>query len=197
MTVTANALEMTLQLRRLQQRHNIPSDIYVAPQAAAVPHPMVLEGYASTCDIDLTRTKFRPYAFGYPLLFCQPMPRLLYRHDESQPAGRIDSLQYDHKGNLLIRATVTHEPAKRCNAFSIGARVHAYTMHDVDSPSFYALVTSAELTKISLTDQPANMAALVTRRYRASPTVQLYSLLGEKVSRLAKLTNIIRQDVRP
>ena len=44
---------------------------------------------------------------------------LLYNHDAKEPAGSIDALYYDAKGQLMVRATVTHPRARRCQAFSI------------------------------------------------------------------------------
>ena len=43
---------------------------------------------------------------------------------------------------------MTHELARRCGAFSIGAKILAYEIRDADRPSFHALViTSAEVAK--------------------------------------------------
>ena len=71
-----------------------------------------------TADIDLQRTKFRPHA-----LWWHSLPPLYLAHDETTPVGTVDSLEYDQRGRLHVTATVTHDAAKRCNGFSVGARV--------------------------------------------------------------------------
>ena len=76
------------------------------------------------------RMKFRAYAFGWPLLFRGGFPKLLYKHEETR---RIDKLEYDNQGQLRVRATVTHEQARRCGAFSIGAKVLTYELRNTDS----------------------------------------------------------------
>ncbi len=92
MTVHGRGLELRLALHRLARRHGIQPPVPVTlPLAAPCPHPMVVEGFATTADIDLGRMKFRPTAFGWPLLFRHGFPPLLYRHDETQPAGQIDA----------------------------------------------------------------------------------------------------------
>ena len=63
--VNARALEMRLAIKRLQQEHRLaPAPINI-PLTMPTQHAMVLEGYASTVDLDLDRTKLRRYAFGY------------------------------------------------------------------------------------------------------------------------------------
>ena len=196
MTVTGKALEMKLALHRLHRKHGIAPDIFMVPLTAPTAHPTVLTGYASTTDIDLTRMKFRAYAFGYPLLFKHGLPPLHLKHDESKTVGTIDALSYDDRGQLLIRATVTHEQARRAGAFSVGARVLDYELRDIDTPDFHALVTSAEVCEVSLTDCPANMNARVTARHCVSPVVQSHSLMIEKVKRLIQMTALMKE-VRP
>ena len=90
------------------------------PMTAPTARPMLLEGYASTNDLDFQRTRVRGYAFG---LLCGAPPPLLYRHDTTQPAGEIEELKYDEHGRLLIRARVDHPEARRCGGFSVGATV--------------------------------------------------------------------------
>ena len=115
---------------------------------------------------------FRCYSLVLP--FCRPLPPLLYRHDPKQVAGRIDEMSHDSDGNLRIRATVTHEQAKRCPAFSVAAKVTAYELRDEDSPNFYAVITAAEITEVSLTPTPANPNALVLNRYPQFASVALH-----------------------
>ena len=93
--------------------------------------------------------RFRPYAFNNPCLRMKgyPLPELLYKHQYGQPAGEIASLTYDDKGNLRVVAHVVHELAKRCNAFSVGARINAYEIRDADSKNAHALVIRQRLPK--------------------------------------------------
>jgi hypothetical protein len=70
---------------------------------------------------------------------------------------------------LRISAEVTHELARRANAFSVGARVLEYEIRDADSANFHGLITQAEITEISLTDVPANPQAIVRNRSRVAP----------------------------
>ena len=123
-------------------------------------------------------------------------PKLLFRHDETQSAGQVDSLEYDDHGRLKVRATVTHELARRCGAFSIGA-ILAYEIHDADRPSFHAVITSAEVCEVLITDRPANPHALVQRRYPASAAVTFYELMGQRVARLGKLVELMQAEARP
>jgi hypothetical protein len=88
-----------------------------------------------------------------------------------QVAGRIESLDYDQEGQLRIRAYVDHPLASRCGAFSIRGRIVAYELREVDNQIFHALVTHAELTEISLVEQPA-IRSIAARRSTSiiSPT---------------------------
>ena len=194
MSSTGNALAMRVQIKRLCVQHRVQPEPIKIPLSNPTDHPMVLEGYASTDDLDLDRTKMRPYCFGYPLpKSCRAVP-LLYKHDPTQVAGTIDELAYDELGNLQIWCTVTHPLAKRCGAFSIRATVNEYEICDADSPDFYAIIKSATLVEISLTDTPSNPFALVMDRYRVSPAVQVLDLLGAKVKRLQELAVLMKQD---
>ena len=62
------------------------------------------EGLAAHTSVDLDRMRLRGYAFA--LLPREAKPPLLFRHDPAQPAGTIESLDYDSAGNLAIRARV-------------------------------------------------------------------------------------------
>jgi hypothetical protein len=195
MSSTGNALAMRVQIKRLCVQHRVHSEPCTIPLSDPTNHPMILEGYASTDDLDLDRTKMRPYCFGYPLpKSCRAVP-LLYKHDPKQVAGKIDDLEYDELGNLQVWCTVTHELAKRCGAFSIRATVNEYEIINGDSPDFYAIIKSATLTEISLTDNPSNPYALVHDRYRVSPAVQVLDLLAEKMKRLQRMTVLIKERI--
>ena len=199
MSTTGNALAMRLKLKRLCVQHRVQPEPCKIPLRDPSPHDMVLCGFASTDDLDLDRCKMRPYAFGYPL---RPLRRqyravpLLYKHLPDQVAGKIEDLEYDECGNLCVWAVVTHELAKRCGAFSIRAVVLDYTMHDSDTENFYAKINQADLTEISLTDNPSNPHALVMDRYRVNPQVQFFDLMKEKVKRLQQLAALIKQEIR-
>ena len=66
-------------------------------------------------------------------------------------------------------------------------------MRKVETPSFYAVINSAKLNELSITDRPSNPNALVMFRYRVSPNVQFLDLMGERVQRLIQLTRLIKE----
>jgi hypothetical protein len=188
-----SALVMRNQLQRLMARDGVAPDLYVAKLADAVDHDLVMSGLASTGDLDLEYVKFSPFAFG--ALLPSKLPPLLFDHQPA--AGSVDWLSYDHKGQLLVRATVTHPLAKRCEHFSVGAKIRQSKIHDNGTGDFFAEIISAELSDISLTPTPVNPKAIVVSRGRPSPPSQFYSHLTTKVSRLIDLTNLIREETRP
>src|SRR4051794_20762582 len=101
MPVHGQALRMRSDLHRLAQRHGVAlADAVTLPLAPATSGAMVLEGFATTPDIDLTRLKFRPHAICWPPLNRAAEVPLLYRHDHDQVAGIIESLSYDAGGRL-------------------------------------------------------------------------------------------------
>jgi phage head maturation protease len=150
---------------------------------------------ASTTNLDLSRQKFRAYAFNNPCLLIRDyaVPKLLFKHDESQIAGVINSLSYDNRGNLRIRAEVTHPLAARCNAFSIGARILEYEIVDGDNENFHALISNAEVTEVSLTDRPANPHAVVQSRSRIAPVEPYLKTLSEHTDLAIKGIQIIQR----
>jgi phage head maturation protease len=190
--VHGTALAMRLKLRHLMQKHRVHNEPCKIPLTAPTEYPMHLEGYCTTDSVDGDRCAFRKYAFGYPLRRQYRDVPLLYKHDPNQVAGKIDDLEYDF-GNLCVWATVTHPEAKRCGAFSIAATVIDYEIVNGDTPDFFALIKSAELNEISLTDNPSNPHALVMDRYRVSPAVQTLDLLTEKMKRLQHMTVLIKE----
>jgi HK97 family phage prohead protease len=195
-TVRTTALEMSLRLGQLMKKHDITLTPITITLAAPTDYPMILEGYAATTDIDHQRMKLRAYAFGFPLRKQFRNVPLLYRHDPTQVAGRIDEIDYDERGNLRVRATVTHALAKRCGAFSIGARILDYEMRDELGPDFHALVTSAELTEVSVTPSPANPFALVQRRSRASARAEFYNDAIKLVSCMQEFVGLLQQEIK-
>jgi hypothetical protein len=157
------AMQMRFRLARLAEQHGVtpalPPLLSLAPQSD---RPVIVEGIAAHAgSIDSDRQRFRPYS----LALRRPLPPLLFRHDPKQVAGTVDELSHDSDGNLRIRATVDHEMAKRCPAFSVAAKITAYELRDEHTPNFHALITAAEITEISLTPAPANSNALVLHRY--------------------------------
>ena len=82
---TRNALAMRLKLKQLGVQHRVASQVTKLPLFDPVDHPMVLCGYASTDDLDLDRTKMRPYCLGYPLPKSSRSVPLLYKHDPKNP----------------------------------------------------------------------------------------------------------------
>ena len=57
---------MQLELSELARRHRLPlPGLHVPPLADPPSHTsMILEGLAATTDVDSTRQRLRPYAFG-------------------------------------------------------------------------------------------------------------------------------------
>jgi len=107
------AMQMKLDLARLAVTHGIATKPVTVPLSAPTDGPMTLTGLASTIDVDLTRQKFRGWAFDNPCLLLKghPRPPLLYKHDPEQIAGTITHLVYDDRGQLRISADVSHERA--------------------------------------------------------------------------------------
>lgn len=179
------ALRMRYQLQLLRQRHRIaPPDTSLVPYAPATDGPMVLHGFAATADVDHDRQRLPPFCLSW---LPSQLPPLLFKHDASVIAGKIDHLEYTRDGNLAISATVDHHIARRCNHFSVGITVNAFEMVDADSPDFHAAILQARLDEVSLTDKPANPRAIVTGRHRA-----LYSF-GHFAARLAAITNRLKE----
>lgn len=195
--MSGEAFQMRVQLAKLACHYKIAPRPTIIPLTAPVDHALTMDGLASTTDIDLERTKFRAYAFCNPCLLFKgrELPPLLYKHDESQPAGKIESLTYDAHGNLKIRAHVTHAQAKRCGAFSVRAHIGGYELRDTDSANFHALVTNAEIAEISLTDTPANPHALVQHRHPAVPIRPFLKTMAETNALLIQGVETIREMV--
>ena len=86
---TGLAFEMNLKPRHLMRRHSHAPRSVILPLASPVSGDVIVEGLASTTDIDLDRVAFRRNAF--PLVFKAPLPPLLFRHGEK--AGEILDLE--------------------------------------------------------------------------------------------------------
>jgi hypothetical protein len=188
------ALQMKYRLRQLERQRGVGTAAPVpVPMTDPVAGPQVLEGFASTPDVDADRMVFPPGSLEWPVL-----PKLLWKHRDDEIAGTVDHLRYDLAGRLRIVATVGHELGRRAPAFSIGAKVLDYKIVDVDTPNFHALVTRAILHEISLTDLPANRFAVVAKRapYKTPAVVQFFDLLSDHVGILMRLTQFITDQHR-
>ena len=61
--VTGKAFEMRYTVKHLMRRHGIAPAPCVVPLTAPQLHPMTLDGFASTTDLDLDCCRFRRHAF--------------------------------------------------------------------------------------------------------------------------------------
>ena len=102
MTISTQALRMRLELKRLAQAHRVQAEPNPIPLTAPTTTAMVFEGYAATIDVDLDRTKLRPYVLGFPLSKTFRSVPLLFKHDPNVVAGKIEDLDYDDEGNIVI-----------------------------------------------------------------------------------------------
>jgi hypothetical protein len=194
--MAGEAMQMRFRLAWLASQHGVaPPAREVMSLSSPSDHPLYVEGIAVAADvIDSDRMAFRKYCF--PLLSWAKPPPLLYRHDPKQIAGEIDTIDYDARGNLRVRALVHHELARRCPAFSIGARVDRYEIRNAERPDFFAFIEQGELLEVSLTDRPANPRALVTNRYRPSPALKTYDLGIAAVSKCQEIIRLMQQQIR-
>ncbi len=193
--MSGEAMRMRIELAKLGVRHGVAARPCSIPLLDPIDGPVDVQGLASTSDIDLDRVAFRRYAFCNPCLLIKnyARPPLLYKHDETQIAGEIDSLTYDEHGNLKIRAVVTHQEAKRCGAFSIRAKILAYELRETESRNFHAVVSDAEVVEVSLTDIPCNPRALVQSRYRSAPVAGYLAAVDEHHSLMIRRIGIVQQ----
>ena len=158
------ALGMRLALSRLRKSHGIatPEPVTI-PFTPPTERAQVLTGHATTTTVDLQRQRFRGWCFG--ALNRQPYPPLYFKHQsERGEVGAITNLEYDFDGALVVVVVATDPIARRANAFSVGATVKRFEIMDPASPDYHAIITEAWIEEISLTDNPANPAAIVTHR---------------------------------
>jgi hypothetical protein len=184
-----SALELRFQLRQLQRKHQLVPAPHTVPPTAPVPHAMIFEGVAATTDLDLDRMRLVPFAFGDKLPCNVP---LLLKHDPTAVAGTVETLEYDSRCNLRVRARVEHPDARRLGAFSVGLRIVECELHDAESERFHGLLKRVELTEVSLTDNPSNPKALVERRIPASIS-DCYSLMQQRVRLVSKYLQLAVQ----
>lgn len=186
------AMALRLSLGRLCKDRGVARTPVVLPLLPSVDLPQILCGLASTTAVDLDRCKFRPFAIVNVGKFIE-QPPLLLKHDVDRVVGRIEDLDYDDRGNLRISARVDDPVARRCPAFSVAAKVIEYEIIDGGRDDFYALIRKAEITEVSLTEAPANPAALVTTRITARPEQSIGDLLIRKIGVLQKIVGLMRE----
>ncbi|WP_439407937.1 hypothetical protein ACNJX9_04405 [Bradyrhizobium sp. DASA03076] len=170
--MTGEAIRMRLELKRLARKYRIaPAQCSPTAPLPPVDGDWVFEGFAAPTVIDHERTKFAPHCW---LPFKSDIP-LLYRH--GRPAGEVLKVRATDEG-LHVRALVRDNESKRCTHFSVAATIHGYQLRDIDDGErFHALVTCATLDEITLTNAPANPAAMVLHRCRQSAAVEFYDIV--------------------
>lgn len=140
---------------------------------------VIIQGYASTPDIDRYQDIVEPAAFADALTMFMKNPTLLRSHDSDRPAGNVMSAIINEKG-LWIQANVTEEEtvedvvANRMRAFSIGYIPLESTLQHEDGSPFNAeqdsvwdsnlirVIKRLDLVEISIVSTPANGNALFT-----------------------------------
>ncbi|MET3334601.1 MULTISPECIES: hypothetical protein [Bradyrhizobium] len=183
------ALQMQLELKRLALRHGATETAsHIHPLQPATDHDLIFVGLAATSDIDQARMRFRPWCFSF--LPWQKLPPLLFRH--SEPAGELLEMSHDDRGNLAVRARVSHSLAKRCSHFSVAATVQEWELRDINDPAnFHGLIKCCAIDEISITDRPCNTEAKVLYRYRPSPAVELYDIAKQGVICITKIITLM------
>ena len=178
----AQALKLAVELRRLRRRW----DVYIAePPPIELSPPLdyacVLEGLASTTDLDLDRVQLAPFA----LTWSGKVP-LLIHHDFDRLAGEIKELSYTKDGSVRCKCHVKGEGA-RYGAFSVAFEIIKYDLHNTETPHFFARILKAELKELSLVTRPVNTQALVKDRYPLFNPGSFYDLALAKVATLKQL----------
>jgi hypothetical protein len=163
-----NAIEIRWRLRQLRHKHRLEPEPRSLSLAEAARGPVIIIGIVSTPDLDHDRMQLLPHA-------CRPLPepghvRLLLHHDPTRIVGRVEQLFYDSTVNLRIRARVEDAAACRMPALSPGLRLLDGELVDADGPQFRAILRRAVIDEVSLTDKPANAAALITHRMPSAVT---------------------------
>lgn len=143
----------------------------------------VIEGFASTPDLDRYRDIVEPKAFDSALELFMKNPVMLYQHDAHRPVGTFTSVTVTGKG-LKVRGEVIEEDSQqkvkdgRLRAFSIGyipletalmvqkddGSLRDFNW-DSDSPwdaNVVRVIKKLDLVEISLVSTPANGNALFT-----------------------------------
>ena len=152
---------------------------------------IIIAGVASSSAVDIDRVSFVPFCFGSQL----PTVPLLVEHDSSRSAGTV-APTYDAAGALHVRATVTGE-ARRYGAFSVSASNIQFKLVHPDRRDFYAQITSATLTEISLTEFPHLPTALILNRMPGDARGEFYDLMARRVNLVSQLIPIIQKGLIP
>lgn len=140
---------------------------------------VIIEGFASTPDIDRYRDIVEPMAFQNALELYMKNPVLLYQHNGDMPVGNIISAIITDKG-LRIRAEIKDEDTKekvldgRMRALSIGyIPLNSELRHEDGTPfniekddpwdsDLIRVIKELDLVEISIVTTPANGNALFT-----------------------------------
>ena len=140
---------------------------------------VVIEGLASTPDIDRYRDIVEPTAFKSALEMYMKNPTVLRSHDSDRPIGTVTSATVTSKG-LKIKATINDEQTSaeikdgRMRAMSIGYIPLFTTLQhengdefnaETDSPwdaDMVRVIKELDLVEISVVSTPANGNALFT-----------------------------------
>ena len=140
---------------------------------------VVIEGFASTPDLDRYRDIVEPKAFENAIEMYMKNPVILYQHDGDKPVGVATSVKVTSKG-FWIRASIKDEDTKtkildgRMRAFSIGYIALESTLQHEDGSPFNAekdsvwdpalvrVIKKLDLVEISIVSTPANGNALFT-----------------------------------
>ena len=140
---------------------------------------VMIQGYASTPDVDRYKDIVEPTAFAEALKMFMKNPTLLRSHDTDRPCGNVTQAMITDKG-LWVSAMVTEEETKedvlqnRMRAFSIGYIPLESTLQHEDGSPFNAeqdspwdsdmirVIKKLDLVEISIVSTPANGNALFT-----------------------------------
>jgi hypothetical protein len=166
------ASENVSDLKRTSRgpEHRLPLN-WSVDDPGTIDRALDVDGSAgATCDVDIERVAFSPFAFGNPPPSCTP----LHFDHTGEVAGGIEALSYEalsynDRGELLVRAYVDHRQAVRCNAFSVSGDVLEYSLHDTDRPGFYARVEKIRLREVSLVQSPVQPGARASASCRRRP----------------------------
>jgi len=162
MAITGLALKMRYQLQELAERHGVAAPVpWIEPLLPACDdQAVILSGIAADYSIDLSRQRFRRHALSW---LPWQLPPLCRGHDTTKVVGSINTLTWTDQG-LHIAATVTDPEAICMSAWSVCATVHDYELRDVGGPGFHAVIRSATLDHVALTDRPCNPRARLQSR---------------------------------
>lgn len=138
---------------------------------------VVIEGFASTPDLDRYRDIVEPKAFEEAIEMYMKNPVILYQHDGNKPVGVATAAKITGKG-FWIRASIKDEDTKtkildgRMRAFSIGYLALESALQHEDGSPFNAekdsiwdpemvrVIKKLDLVEVSIVSTPANGNAL-------------------------------------